>query len=56
MHLSFTDLQTWKLSEDGFLLNKELHDKWSYGDIRWALMQAVKGPIFYITQQNRKYS
>ena len=55
MHLFFTDLQTWKLSEEGYLLNKELHDKWSYGDMRWTIMQAVNRPIFYITQQNRKY-
>ena len=33
-----TDLQTWKITENGNLENKELGQNWAYGKTRWKLL------------------
>merc|ERR1711971_1039288 len=32
------NLQTWKITEDGFLENKELGQNWAYGKTKWKLL------------------
>jgi hypothetical protein len=47
-----TDLQTWKITKNGDLENKELGQNWKYGNDKWELLpHQIKG-LFYLAKQN----
>ena len=48
-----TDLQTWKITKNCNLENKELGQNWTYGNVKWEFRPDIENPgYFYLAKQN----